>query len=44
MPGEEYDGVWEFNAERQPIALDIYFDPDVLTDDLADLATVIITA
>jgi hypothetical protein len=43
IPGEGYDGIWEFNAEREPIALDMYFDPDDLTEDLAGLGTVIIT-
>lgn len=31
LPGQEYDGVWEFNADRGPIALEMYFDPDDLT-------------
>ena len=31
----------EFDAEREPIALDMYFDPDDLTEYFADLATVI---
>jgi hypothetical protein len=43
IPGEGYDELSEFNAECEPIALDMYFDPDDLTEDLADLATVIIT-
>jgi Plasmid pRiA4b ORF-3-like protein len=42
VPGEGYPGVREFNAERLPAALDTYFDPEDLTDDLADLATVIL--
>jgi hypothetical protein len=42
IPGERYRGVWEFNADREPVALDVYFDPEELTDDLADLAMVII--
>lgn len=42
LPGEGCRGVWEFNARRLPIALDTYFDPEDLTDDLADLATVIV--
>jgi Plasmid pRiA4b ORF-3-like protein len=41
-PGEGYHGVREFNAEREPFAPDMDFDPEDLTDDLADLATVII--
>jgi Plasmid pRiA4b ORF-3-like protein len=40
-PGEGYHGVREFNAEREPFAPDMDFDPEDLTDDLADLATVI---
>jgi len=44
IPGEGYEGVWEFNAEREELALDVYFDPEELTEDLADLATVIIPA
>jgi len=43
IPGEGYGGVREFNAEREPFAPDMYFDSDDLTEDLADLATVIIT-
>ena len=42
VPGERYPGVREFDAGREPVALDIYFDLEDLTDDLADLATVII--
>jgi Plasmid pRiA4b ORF-3-like protein len=42
IPGEGYRGIWEFNAERAPAALDIYFDPEDLTDDLAGVATVIV--
>jgi Plasmid pRiA4b ORF-3-like protein len=42
VPGERYRGVRAFDAGREPVALDIYFDPEDLTDDLADLATVII--
>ena len=42
IPGERCREVWEFNADREPVALDVYFDPGELTDDLADLATVII--
>jgi Plasmid pRiA4b ORF-3-like protein len=41
-PGEGYQGVSEFNAEREEFAPDMYFDPEELTEDLADLATVII--
>jgi Plasmid pRiA4b ORF-3-like protein len=42
IPGERCRGVWAFNAERLPTVLDTYFDPEDLTDDLADLATVIV--
>jgi hypothetical protein len=42
IPGEGCLGVWQFNAERLPPAQDNYFDPAELTDDLADLATVIV--
>jgi hypothetical protein len=42
VPGNGSSGVWEFNAERLPPALDSYFDPEELTDDLANLATVIV--
>ena len=42
VPGEGYAGVWEFNAEREPFALDVYFDPEELTEDLAEMATEII--
>jgi Plasmid pRiA4b ORF-3-like protein len=42
IPDERCRGVWEFNAERLPTVLDTYFDPEDLTDDLADLATVIV--
>jgi Plasmid pRiA4b ORF-3-like protein len=43
IPGEGCWGVPQFNAERLPTALDNYFDPEELTDDLADLATVIVS-
>jgi hypothetical protein len=42
IPGQRYRAVSEFNTERWPTALDFYFDPEDLTDDLADLATVIV--
>jgi hypothetical protein len=45
IPGEGCCGVWEFNADRELDALDIYldyFDPEELTDDLSDLSTVIV--
>lgn len=45
IPGEGYRSVSEFNAGHEPDALDIffdYFDPEELTDDLSDLATVIV--
>lgn len=42
VPGEGYAGVWEFNAEREPFALDGHIYPEKLTEDLAELATVII--
>ena len=41
IPGEGYHGVREFNAEREEPWLDVDFDPEDLTDDLSDLATVI---
>jgi hypothetical protein len=44
IPGERYHAISEFNTERWPTALDFYFDPEDLTDDLADLATVIVPA
>jgi Plasmid pRiA4b ORF-3-like protein len=44
LPRERYRGVWEFDAYRVPVALDMYFDPGELTDDLADLAAVIAPA
>lgn len=51
-PGDLYGGVREFNAEREEedededegAWQDDYFDPEYLTDDLSDLATVIIPA
>jgi hypothetical protein len=43
IPDEGYDEASEFDVELEPIALDMYFDPHDLTEDLADLATVIIT-
>ena len=42
IPGEGYCGIREFNAGRLPVELDTYFDPEDLTDDIADLATVIV--
>jgi hypothetical protein len=42
IPGEGYAGVWEFNAEQGPFELDEYVDPEELTEDLAELATVIV--
>lgn len=45
IPGEGYRSVWEFDADRELDALDIYFDcfdPEELTEDLEDLATVIV--
>jgi hypothetical protein len=45
IPGEGCRGVWEFNADRELDALDIYldyFDPEELTEDLEDLAIVIV--
>jgi hypothetical protein len=38
-PAEDSGGIQAFNAKRFPAALDIRFDPEDLTDDLADLAT-----
>lgn len=49
-PGDLYGGVREFNAERaeededEGLREDDYFDPEYLTEDLSDLATVIIPA
>jgi hypothetical protein len=45
IPGEGYRSVWEFDADRELDVLDIYFeyfDPEELTEDLEDLATVIV--
>jgi hypothetical protein len=42
VPGEDYAAVWEFNAEREPLPLDIYFYPEDLTEDLSDMAEVIV--
>lgn len=45
IPGEGYRSVLEFNADREPDALDIFFDcfnAEELTEDLEDLATVIV--
>jgi pRiA4b ORF-3-like protein len=42
VPGEEYAAVWEFNAEREPWTLDEYFSPEDLTEDLSDMAEVIV--
>lgn len=41
-PGDGYRGVREFNAERAEFGADEYFDPEDLTDDLADMAAVIV--
>jgi Plasmid pRiA4b ORF-3-like protein len=42
VPGEGFLDVREFNAERDPFGWDTDVDPEELTEDLADLATVII--
>jgi hypothetical protein len=45
IPGEGYRSVWEFDADRELDVLDVnfdYFDPEELTEDLEDLATVIV--
>jgi hypothetical protein len=45
IPGEGCRGVWEFDSDRELDALDIYldyFDPEELTEDLEDLAMVIV--
>jgi hypothetical protein len=42
IPGDGFADMEEFNAEREPFELDMYFDPEELTEDLADLATVIV--
>jgi len=42
IPGLRFFDLWEFNAKREPAARDIYFDAEDLTDDLADLASVIV--
>jgi len=42
VPGDRYDGVLEFNADRDPFGADVDLDPEELADEIAHPATVII--